>query len=155
VTGQRPTESEARVLAAIEDPAATEGAVATLLGRVPSSARFQLAEEWKARARNGALSDWRRLAAYRVLVERVIAYPCEKERFVREAITSIGLREAQITDMSRVGALPFERHPGERIFRASLPMRTAVGPASVYFAVSPDERHVRTAKVHPESVRRR
>ena len=153
MTSQQPTESDARVLAALDDPSATEEPVAALIERLPGTARFAAAEEWKARARNPSLDHWRRLAAYRLLVEKVMVYPSDKSRFVDEAITSMGVADAKITDMSRVGALPFERHPGERIFMANVSIRTSVGPASVYFAVSPDDREVRTAKVHPASAR--
>ena len=153
MTSQQLMESEARVLAALDDPSATEESVAALIERLLGNAHLAAAEAWKARARNPALEHWRRLAAYRVLLEKVMVYPSDKNRFVNEVITSMGVPDAQITDMSRVGALPFERRPGDRVFMASLPIRTSVGPACVYFAVSPDDREVRTAKVHPESAR--
>jgi hypothetical protein len=154
VTNPQPTASESRLLAAVDDPAATEESVLALIAQLPSGSGFVLAEAWKERARDRSLADWRRLAAYRIMVGKVIVYPCEKQRFVAQAIVSVGVPEEQIIDLTRVGALPFERQEGDRVQMANLPIRTSVGPAGVYFAVGRDGRHVRIAKVYPESVSR-
>ena len=152
MTNAQPPEAESRLLEAIDDPASTEQSVLARIAQLAGSPGFVLADAWQSRARDGSLDDWRRLASYRILVEKVIAYPCDRQRFVEDAIVAVGVSEQQIVDLSRVGALPFERQEGDRVLMANLPIRTAVGTAGVYFAVGREGSHVRTAKVYPESV---
>jgi len=107
-------------------------------------------EGWRGLVRDESLEEWRRLTAFQVLLDHGIAYPVGIQEFLDRAVHELGFEEAKGVDMSRSSFVPLARKEGERPFMINLPIRTPIGPASLYYSVD-EANQVRQARVYPSA----
>lgn len=144
-----PSASEARALQLLMDPGASRDQFLGVLRGTPAGQWFVMKREWKAIVRNAALSEWRRLAALQVLLERVIACPCTLASFVTDALTPLGIGKEQLIDMSMASFVPVHRDSNTAVFMAELPFKSSKGSTAVYIAVDRTNNRVREAAIYP------
>jgi hypothetical protein len=144
-----PAESEQGILRLLSDPGVTRDQVLETLRRTPAGQRFVMKTEWADMARNEAISNWRRLAAYQVLIERVISYPCAQASFIADALLPLGIEERQLVDMSMASNVPVDRDSNTSVQMAVLPFPSALGGFALYFAVDRTSKLVRQAAIYP------
>ena len=147
--GQRPSPIERELLQAVINPKISQEQISLKLHAISPEERFVLSDEWRGLARDRTLEDWRRLLSYDLLISRCLIYPCGFDFFKAEALAPLGLVDGSLIDMTMAQHLPFERHRGEIIRMANLPISTALGPAAVYMALGPPGDQVLRAAVYP------
>ncbi len=111
--------------------------------------KFKHKEAWLELSCTADLEDWRRLAAYELLITRCITYPCDLDLFVREVIAPLGIERSQIVDMTMGQYVPIKRRGKKSILMANLPIPILAGRPAVYFAVERSTKLVTEAAVHP------
>lgn len=144
------TASERALADALADATAPDAAVRRQLDAVPADRRFGQQERWLALTRDGRLAAWRRLAAYRLLVERCLSYPAPRATFVREALAPLGLASAPWIDMTIAQHVPVARRDDAVIRMVHLPIQTAVGPAALYLVLREATDMIEQAAVSPD-----
>lgn len=117
---------------------------------VPARARFAQPEKWLTLARDARLPAWRRLAAYELLLERCLTYPVDRSTFVRQALSPLGLENAQWLDMSVGQWVPVKRGNDLVIRMVHLPIQTPVGQAAVYMSLRQATDTIEQAAVSPD-----
>ena len=143
-------DADGDLLAASAVPSTDSHSFEARLVALPAGARFQRGDAWCETAK--APDPWRRLAALRILLERVLAFPLARERFEESVLAPLGIGAEAVSELPIASALPFETGPEDRVFRADLRVRTSIGPASLYFAVSGPDGLVTRAAAYPKSV---
>jgi len=112
--------------------------------------RLSHLEGWRGLVCDESVEEWRRLTALQVLLDHGIAYPADIQEFLDQAVRELGFEEAKGIDMSRSSFVPLASKEGERPFMINLPIRTPIGPASLYYSVD-EANKVRQARVYPSA----
>lgn len=144
-----PSADERGLAGAIGNLDLPDAEVRRRLMALPAGQRFVQNDTWLALARDERLPVWRRLAAYRLLIERCLTYPCPREAFVRAALAPLGVDAGRMVDMTMAQALPVERRADTVIRMVHLPIATPIGPAAVYLALNPATDTVEQAGLSP------
>lgn len=140
---------EQQLAEALVDPTVYREDILRLLDALAPHEPFVLLETWSVLAQTESLSAWRRLTAYRLLIEHCLAYPLDREPFLDYALRPFGLDDEQIVDATMSQNIPIARGFGEAIAMAYLPIQTPVGPAAVYFAQDSDTGAIKRAGLYP------
>lgn len=141
--------TEQQLVEALADPHVSREDILRLLDTFAPDAPLALTEMWSALAQAESLDAWRRLMAYRLLIERCLIYPLERESFLDTALRPFGLDDDQIIDATMSQNLPIAREFSETISIAYLPIQTPIGQAAVYFAHDRDTGAIMRAGVYP------
>ena len=134
----------------LEDREADKDAVLGFIRALPKNLRFSRQDAWLALSLDPLLKKWQRWEAYKFLVYRCLHYPLAPNDFAAQAIEPFGIDRRQWIDMSMAQVLPLQRKVDDLIFMINLPLMSAIGPASIYFAISGATKQVERVGLHPE-----
>jgi len=148
---QKISEQEKNLADAMASPDVSKIDVLRRIRDLTADQEFVLADTWRRLSLDGSLEAWRRLESYKLLLHRCLSYPCSRDEFVREAVTSMGIDEGLIVDMTRASAVPVERREGNSILMVNLPIRTHLGLAAVYFTTPRGSNVVEQAEMYPDA----
>ena len=149
---QEPSDIEKNLIRVIQDQNVSKDDVLRSVRQLAGTERFVMKDSWIGLAKDELLENWRRLEAYKLLINHCLIYPCPFDEFIAEAITPMGINRQDLIDMSVASFVPLERRFDAAIFAASLPIKLATGQAAVYMSIQDSTNMVERAVVHPDTI---